>query len=90
MSNKNIIKIKNNIILNIKKMNKSQYIEILKIIKDNDMKYTENMNGIYINLNLISDEILIRINEFIKYILSQNIELLKNEKKRNKIKSKIS
>jgi hypothetical protein len=79
----NIILIKKKIIKNIKLMKKNDYIEILKIIKKNDISYTENINGIFIDLNLINDTIILEIYNFINFIISKNKELLQTEKRIN-------
>ena len=47
--------------------------EIISYIKDNDIKYTENNNGFFINISLI-DEHINNIYNILKYILSNNIE----------------
>lgn len=47
--------------------------EIISYIKDNDIKYTENNNGFFINISLIDDHIN-NIYNILKYILSNNIE----------------
>ena len=47
--------------------------EIISYIKDNDIKYTENNNGFFINMSLI-DEHINNIYNILKYILSNNIE----------------
>ena len=47
--------------------------EIISYIIDNDIKYTENNNGFFINISLI-DEHINNIYNILKYILSNNIE----------------
>lgn len=47
--------------------------EIISYIKDNDIKYTENNNGFFINISLI-DEHINNLYNILKYILSNNIE----------------
>ena len=47
--------------------------EIISYIKDNDIKYTENNNGFFVNISLI-DEHINNIYNILKYILSNNIE----------------
>ena len=39
---------------NIKLLNKSQHIEILRILINSNIKYTENNNGIFFNLKYLN------------------------------------
>ena len=48
--------------------NKKEYKEIFKIIYENNCNYIENDNGVYINLNLLNDETLLKIKNFLKII----------------------
>lgn len=45
--------------------NKKYYKHIFKIIHDTNSKYTSNDNGIYLNINTMSDETLVKIKEFL-------------------------
>jgi len=47
--------------------------EIINYIKDNNIKYTENNNGFFINISLINDHIN-NLYNILKYILSNNID----------------
>tara|TARA_Y100000768_G_scaffold96675_1_gene70392 strand:- start:2510 stop:2740 length:231 start_codon:yes stop_codon:yes gene_type:complete len=64
--------------INQLKLNKEQYIEIYKILKNNnERKLMKNNNGIFVNLNDISENSINSIEKFIQYIstndLSNNI-----------------
>jgi hypothetical protein len=48
--------------------NKKDYKEIFKIIYENNCNYINNDNGVYINLNILSDDILIKIKNFLDII----------------------
>lgn len=48
--------------------NKKDYKEIFKIIYENNCNYIENDNGIYINLNILNEETLIKIKNFLEII----------------------
>jgi len=54
----------------IKKLSESEHIEIFKIINNHTDKYTENKNGIFINLSKISDKVNRKIIDFINYCLN--------------------
>ena len=45
-----------------------QKVEIYKIIKNNEIKYTSNKNGIFINMKLITPECIEEINNYLKFI----------------------
>jgi hypothetical protein len=55
--------------------NKKYYIEIYKIIKENNVLYSQNNNGIFINLTNIEDSILDKIVKYLDYIESRNSEI---------------
>lgn len=60
---------KKQIALQIEKIkNKKYFKEIFKIIHEDNNKYTVNDNGVYINLNLLPDSTLFKIQNFIKTI----------------------
>tara|TARA_Y100001970_G_scaffold293083_1_gene437636 strand:+ start:5499 stop:5897 length:399 start_codon:yes stop_codon:yes gene_type:complete len=67
----------------IELLNKSHHVEIAKILKKNNIKLTENNNGIFINLNNIANSIIIQIKEYINFIKNQekliNIDESKKE-----------
>ena len=59
------------IIDTIKRFCKFEQIEIFKIFKKHNIKYTENNNGIFINLNIISESILDEIELFINFCITK-------------------
>lgn len=59
----------------IEKMNKIQQVHILKILKDNNIEYSENSNGIFVNMTLLNNQTLTRIQNFIKYVHLQEEQL---------------
>ena len=42
--------------------------EILKIIERNKIKYTENKNGVFINMNKLTDTAVLDIESFIEFV----------------------
>jgi hypothetical protein len=70
------------IVENINKMSKEHHIEIFKIISNNSIKYTENNNGIFINYNDLNEKCINDIENYIKYILENNINMKKHEEKK--------
>jgi len=70
----------------IEKLHKKQHIEILRIItKDEKVNVSENKNGIFINMNEISDEIINKIVEYLNYIETKEKELINIENEKNKM-----
>lgn len=57
-----------------------EHIEIFKILKKYNIKYSENSNGIFINLNYLDNKIIDEIFKFI-YFCIKNKEKLKIESK---------
>ena len=45
-----------------------EHIELLKIFIKNDIKYTENNNGIFINMNKLSEKCINDITTFLDFI----------------------
>lgn len=55
-------------------INKIKYHnEIINYIKENDIKYTENNNGFFLNISLI-DEHINNIYNILQYVIENNIE----------------
>ena len=54
--------------LQIKNLSKNEYIEIFKIIKMNNEKFSQNKNGVMFDLMKFTDKTIDEINNFIKYI----------------------
>lgn len=70
----------------IEKLNKKQHIEILRIItKDDKINVTENKNGIFVNMNEMSENVINQIVEYLNYIETKEKELLNIENEKNKI-----
>jgi len=59
----------------IEKMDSIHKIHIFKILKENQIDFTENSNGVFINMTLLDDATLKQINNFIKYVNLQQKQL---------------
>jgi hypothetical protein len=55
--------------------NKKHYVQIFKIIKENNATYSQNINGVFINLINIEEDILDKIVKYLNYIDSRNSEI---------------
>lgn len=56
-------------------MTNLNHIEILKILKDNNAKINENKSGVYINMSFLHNDVVDKIDEFIKFIVEQEKSL---------------
>jgi hypothetical protein len=85
-------------IINLKNLKKRienldpyHHIKILSIIQKNDIKYSENKNGVFVNMNVFTKEIIADIQKFIEYVDNQektlkNIETVKQNYKKDYFK----
>jgi hypothetical protein len=64
---------------NVNKLAINELIELFKIIKESDSSYTKNNNGIFLNLNWLDEEILLKINNYISFCIKSQNEINKYE-----------
>lgn len=67
--------------------NTQHHLKILEIIKNNNANYTENSNGVFVNMNNLESTIIEKIKEYLIYIEQQNkkfedVENIKNQLKK--------
>ena len=55
--------------------NKKHYMHLYRLIKENNVTHSQNTNGIFINLNNISDDILEKIVQYLNYLDTRNSEI---------------
>ncbi len=84
--NKELYLNKKKLIESVKKLSKDEIIEIFKIFLDNNIPYSENNNGIFINLNNVREKTLNEINKYIDYIEIKKNDLINSEIKVNEQK----
>ncbi len=72
----------------IKLLSKEEYHEIFRIIKRNNVDYTENSNGVFFDLGSLADEIILELQKFLEFCKeqrnsekarTQELESLRNE-----------
>ena len=68
----------------IESLEKIHHVKIFKILKDNKIKYSENRNGIFINMTSFNENTIKEIEKTLIYIKEQeknlkDIEAYKNE-----------
>ena len=71
----------------IEKLNKQRQIEVLKIFLESNINISENKNGSFVNLSYLSDDIVIKLKNYIKYIKDQDLSLEQMEDVKNDFKS---
>ena len=92
--NKNDIVFSNDEIKELKKLidklHENEHIEIFKIIKNDTDKYTENRNGIFINMSKLNCNTLIKINNFVSFCNENTKSFQNNNDKMKTIKNLVS
>ena len=64
----------------IEKLNKFHQVEILKLLKTDDMcTLNENKNGIFINLTSLNDKIIYELEKYLEYVQKQESQLSETE-----------
>jgi hypothetical protein len=72
----------------VSKLSHVHHQKIFDIIKQNNIKFSENRNGVFINLNQISEKTISEIKAYIEYVKIQeknisNFENIKEEFKKD-------
>ena len=72
----------------MEKLSVSQQVDIVRILMEHKIKFSENSNGIFINLTNLSEDEIEEIKKYIQYISDQEanlitIENMKKEYKKN-------
>lgn len=70
---------------NIDKLCQTEIDEIFKILYKHNCAYTQNNNGVFVNLNWLDDKILKEIKNYITFCLQSQNEISKYEKIKNTI-----
>lgn len=71
MSSPNTYESKKQLLDDMKMLSKEEYYEVFRIIKRNNVGYTENSNGIFFDISTLSDEIYEKLSSFMSYCKSQ-------------------
>jgi len=57
-------------------------IEILRILHTNKVTFSENKNGVFVNLTYVNPDIIDTINDYIIYVNKQELQLNEIEEKK--------
>lgn len=82
MDNTALLKIRDQ----VEKMEKIHQINILKIFKKYNIDFTENSNGIFVNMTILNKDILEEITSYISYVNLQQKQLNKIEQDKERYK----
>ena len=69
----------------ILKLHENEYIEILKIIINNNCKYSENNNGVFINMSRLPRNVITEIENILLFCEENKIRLQEDLKNRNNL-----
>ena len=72
----------------IENLDKIHHIEILRILKNNNIAFTENRNGIFVNMILCNNNTILQIETFLNFIENQNKHLDDIEKTKDEFMTK--
>ena len=67
-------------------LSENEQIEIYKLLKENECKYTLNKNGVFIKMNLLPDNIINKLEEMILFSKENNEKLKETEEILNEYK----
>ena len=88
-NNDNLIMKKKKLIEIAGNLTKMEYLEIFNIFIEDNCQYSENINGIFINLNNINNSTIDKIYSFINFIKHKKEDLLIHEEKIKQAKETI-
>jgi uncharacterized membrane-anchored protein len=69
----------------IEMLSKESQLEIFKIFKENDVEFSENKNGVFINMSLITPDVLTKIKSHMVYINKQETIINEFENKKHDV-----
>jgi len=73
--------------LQIEKMSSTQQLEILKILHENEnVKINENKSGVYVNLSFLPNNVVVQMQEYLKYVNDQENSLNVIENRKESVK----
>lgn len=70
----------------ISNLSTTEHEEIFKMVKSNDISFTQNKNGIFFNISTIDDCVIEEIDNFVTYCMSNKTILDEYDKKLNECK----
>ena len=74
---------------NVIKLTHNEITELFKIIKNCNVNYTKNNNGVFLNLNWLSKDNLVKMNNYISFCIKSQNEICKYELMKNLLNNTI-
>ena len=66
---------------NIQNLSKFHQLEVFRILKKNNVEYTENRNGIFVNMNKLKKSSISLLKEYLNYVFKQQSQIENMERK---------
>ena len=63
-------------------LSKFHQLEVLRLLNKEKVEYTENRNGIFVNMNNLPEESIAALNDYLNYVSTQQDQLESIEKKK--------
>ena len=70
----------------IEQLDSTHHLEILRILKENNVIISENRNGIFLNLNGLKTDIVKKLEEYVVHVKKQETRLSEDESIKKKYK----
>ena len=74
----------------ISKLTKEEHIEIFRLLYENDLKYTENNNGIFTQMEHLDKSQIEKIEKYLEYIEKKQFDIDHREKQMNNFKKDLN
>lgn len=81
MDNKNLLNLRDS----IEKLSKDVHIEIFKLLKKENVEFSENKNGVFINLSILDDKIINKLDSYLNYVITQENMINQIESEKNNV-----
>lgn len=77
---------KKHLLEKINRLSVTEHDEIFKMMRANNIPFTQNKNGVFFNLTMVSSDVLERTEQFVDYCIKNKKELDEYDKKLNECK----
>lgn len=67
---------------NIESLSEFHQIEVLRILHSNHITFSENKNGVFVNLSYVNYDVMNKINEYVTFVNKQETQLCEFEEKK--------
>lgn len=70
----------------INKLSQTEHDEIFKILKNNEVRFTQNKNGVFFDISFLSLEVALEVERFVDFCTNNQVELDEYDKQINECK----